>query len=468
MPSTIADPSDPVQAHVESQSLFYVWDVATLRWVRGIQPSASGVTGDMNLVEIVGATPSATNPLPVRLTNGTSFDPTLTVTGPLTDSQLRASAVPVSGPLTDTQLRATAVPVSGPLTDTQLRATAVPVSGPLTDSQLRASSVNVALKDIHGKEGEFNQVRELNVDQPYRVAGTLFVGTTVDTNFWTSTVSGAGAANTQATNLVTTASGTTNSGYAQFQSVRKGRFIFAHPLVVRLAVRLTATTVALNTRRWGAFTTSVAPTPTDGFYFEQSAAGVLSVVCSNGGTPNSVASGSFNGEVSTYTMDTNVHAFEIHYFVMQAQFYIDDVLIHTFTPTTANLSGDFTLPICWNSVNTAAGVTSGVIEGWAAVIRRMGRDVTQPTSFRQSGTTAGQVLKRGPGALRSLSISNVSINSAITLYDNTAASGTVIWSSGTLPALTQPFDIDLHDVQFQTGLDLVIATAASDVVVIYE
>jgi len=36
--------------------------------------------------------------------------------------------LPVTGPLTDTQLRATAVPVSGPLTDTQLRATAVPVS----------------------------------------------------------------------------------------------------------------------------------------------------------------------------------------------------------------------------------------------------------------------------------------------------------------------------------------------------
>jgi hypothetical protein len=62
------------------------------------------------------------------------------VTGPLTDTQLRASAVPVSGtvtatgPLTDTQLRATPVPVSGavtatgPLTDTQLRASAVPVS----------------------------------------------------------------------------------------------------------------------------------------------------------------------------------------------------------------------------------------------------------------------------------------------------------------------------------------------------
>lgn len=75
-----------------------------------------------------------------------------------------STSVPVTGPVTDTQLRATPVPVTvsgtatvtGPLTDAQLRATPVPISGtvtantgltqPLTDSQLRASAfdVNVA------------------------------------------------------------------------------------------------------------------------------------------------------------------------------------------------------------------------------------------------------------------------------------------------------------------------------------
>lgn len=43
---------------------------------------------------------------------------------------------------------AQAWPVSGPLTDTQLRAQAVPVSGPLTDTQLRAQAVNVALTGV--------------------------------------------------------------------------------------------------------------------------------------------------------------------------------------------------------------------------------------------------------------------------------------------------------------------------------
>jgi hypothetical protein len=67
----------------------------------------------------------------------------LSVTGPLTDTELRATPVAVSGPLTDAELRAIAVPVSGPLTDVELRATPVDVLGPLTDAELRAVPVDV-------------------------------------------------------------------------------------------------------------------------------------------------------------------------------------------------------------------------------------------------------------------------------------------------------------------------------------
>lgn len=52
-------------------------------------------------------------------------------------------------PLTDAELRATAVPVSGPVTDAQMRATALPVSGPLTDAQLRAADVPTALRSLY-------------------------------------------------------------------------------------------------------------------------------------------------------------------------------------------------------------------------------------------------------------------------------------------------------------------------------
>lgn len=63
-------------------------------------------------VDGVATDASASNPLPVVQTG------THTVTGPLTDAQLRATPVPVSGTVT----------ASGPLTDAELRASAVPVS----------------------------------------------------------------------------------------------------------------------------------------------------------------------------------------------------------------------------------------------------------------------------------------------------------------------------------------------------
>lgn len=54
--------------------------------------------------------------------------PAALVSGRLDVNIGASTSIAVTGPLTDTQLRATPVPVSGPLTDTQLRATAVPVS----------------------------------------------------------------------------------------------------------------------------------------------------------------------------------------------------------------------------------------------------------------------------------------------------------------------------------------------------
>lgn len=123
--------------------------------VRGPNGGSVPVTLDSGSVTIANVTvPTSvtvnnTNaaPVPVSDAGGSlTIDDgsgSITVDGPVTDAQLRASAVPVSGPLTDGQLRASAVPVSGPLTDAQLRASAVPVSGPLTDAQLRATAVPV-------------------------------------------------------------------------------------------------------------------------------------------------------------------------------------------------------------------------------------------------------------------------------------------------------------------------------------
>lgn len=85
-----------------------------------------------------------------------NFPASQPVTGPLTDSELRATAVPVSGPLTDAQLRATPVPVSGTVTTTGgsvASATVTSVVVSPTVATLAASNASRLKLIIHNENG---------------------------------------------------------------------------------------------------------------------------------------------------------------------------------------------------------------------------------------------------------------------------------------------------------------------------
>lgn len=104
-------------------------------------------------------------------TNATIVGPLpLPVAGPLTDTQLRAAAVPVTvGNFPSTQ------PVSGPLTNTQLRASAVPVSGPLTDAELRASAIPVTVGSAVLPTGAATEATQaaINTKTPALIGGRV-------------------------------------------------------------------------------------------------------------------------------------------------------------------------------------------------------------------------------------------------------------------------------------------------------
>jgi len=344
---------------------------------------------------------------------------------------------------------------------------------PIVSSMPRALDEDQHLKvtlhgmaDHYGFDGQFTPMRDLKIAQPVRVVGSVF-GSAIDTNYWTASTSGVGSASGVASGIATIASGTANSGYGQLTSVRTSRFVFAHPNQFRGLIRIPTVVTALNTRRWGAFSVSTT-TPQNGVYFELSAAGVISVNCVSGTTVNSVASGSFNGTISEYTVDTNVHAYEIIHFTAGAWFYIDNILVHKFVPTTSVLFQSLDVPIAITSINTASGTASGVIECFNSSILKLGKNETSPSSKYQSGTTAGVVLKIGSGILHCIAVSGVANNSVVTLYDNTAASGTILWSSGAMAGNTVPFSINLTGVTFYTGLTLDITAANSTVTVSYE
>jgi hypothetical protein len=125
-------------------------------WPGGITAYLTSIATDNNVVAPV----TLTDGLPVQPMTGASW----AVTGPLTDAQLRATAVPVSltsttitGTVAATQSGSWTVGVSGsvavtgtfwqatqPVSGTFWQATQ-PVSGPLTDAELRATAVPVSL-----------------------------------------------------------------------------------------------------------------------------------------------------------------------------------------------------------------------------------------------------------------------------------------------------------------------------------
>ena len=73
-------------------------------------------------------------------------------------------------------------------------------------------------------------------------------------------------------------------------------------------------------------------------------------------------------------------------------------------------------------------------------------------------------VKSGGGILHTVCVNNPAATGTITMYDNTAASGTKI---GTITTTGSSYGCFTYDASFSTGLTIVTATAASDITVTY-
>lgn len=77
---------------------------------------------------------------------------------------------------------------------------------------------------------------------------------------------------------------------------------------------------------------------------------------------------------------------------------------------------------------------------------------------------ATTTVKSGSGILHTICVNTPAATETITIYDNTAASGTKI---GTITVFASTNPCLTYDVNFATGLTLVTATASSDLTVSY-
>jgi hypothetical protein len=87
-------------------------------------------------------------------------------------------------------------------------------------------------------------------------------------------------------------------------------------------------------------------------------------------------------------------------------------------------------------------------------------------SYQNITGDATTTVKSSPGMLHSITLNAPTATEVITIYDNTAGSGTKI---GTITVPTSPQPVTLkYDVAFWVGLTIVTATASSDVTVSFQ
>ena len=316
------------------------------------------------------------------------------------------------------------------------------------------------LKDQLGYIGNNTPTSEARVAEITRLVGSQFAGSTVDTNFWTSTVANS-ATITQASSEITLTSGVNSAASAQLHSVHRGRVIAGISQQWRGGIQVNDIGIASNVRRWGVAWGATMPTITDGAFFQLNGT-TFQIVTRKGSSDTPVSSGAFNGSVSSYTMTTNAATYEIYYTQTAVLFVINGVLIHTVSASSVTWTNEITLHCYLSNIN-AGNTTSVNVEARFSSIRRVGKENSMPVPARISTATT-TVLKYGPGFLHHITVNNPT-NNAITIYDNTAASGTAIAIINPGASAT-PFSLP-YDCPFQTGLTIVTA-GTPDLTVIYE
>ena len=282
---------------------------------------------------------SATNPLPVALIGPTG----------LTDTQLRATAVPVSGTvavsnmvaqgLTDTQLRATALPVSGTvavsnmvaqgLTDTQIRATALPVSGTFFQpTQPVSGTVNAAAGGVNNSARGDGFLR-VSLD-PTTIIIDAFDAVIDTTNTWTASAT----APTLSAGNVSFPVGIAASAASHLTSKGSGIQGASGYLVFASMATLPAAAETNSKRYLGLVNMAGTPTAAIPFVsaavFEAAEDGLFyGAAYSNGARTFAVA--------LTRPTDGAAHRFAIYYKTSKIYFEIDGVIVGTLS--SPNISG---------------------------------------------------------------------------------------------------------------------------------
>ena len=335
----------------------------------------------------------------------------------------------------------------------------------LTDSGL----LKTAIYELQGEIAvpvQISPMGQMRTADTFRLVGTAFSGATFDTRFWTKTVQVALGDATIGNGVLTLATnGPTANGSIIVNSTRIGRYIPASSNFYRANIRIPSTTGA-NTRRWGAFDAN------DGFYFKYDATGLSLCTRKTAVEATPVSSGSFNGHYgSIWTMDANVHAYEIHWNNSKIYFKIDSQLIHTITSSTSTAADTLSLKVGLECTNTGGNTNNNTMEVRSSTINRLGPIASTPQWFNASGAGATTTLKYGAGQLQRVVINNptTTATNTIILYDNITGAAPIIATLAVGRAGNTSLTAGAieYGLPFFTGLTITTNSTA-DLTIVYE
>ena len=286
----------------------------------------------------------------------------------------------------------------------------------------------------------------------YRLVGTNFDGAVKDTNFWSETVTGTGAAAQNGEVVLST--GSTADSTAQYNSVRRARFVVGSALTWLGDFKFKTAGTADNIRRCGAYDDN------EGFFFELDGT-TFSIGARKATADTLVSTGSFNGDMGTdFSVGTSsYYRLEIEWTPLSTFWYVNGQLLHK--DLTAHQVNVLTLPIRFENNNDNSSTADIDFDCVGSVISRQGQLETNPTGKYIAGAST-TVLKRGAGDLHTV-INNDNSGSCI-IYDNTAGSGTIIAAID----LAKVLGSLNFNMPFSNGLTVVTTGASAKITVTYE
>jgi hypothetical protein len=262
----------------------------------------------------------------------------------------------------------------------------------------------------------------LKVGTATNILGTAFGDASPSDNQWSTIGTGSGVRN-DIPGAISLETGTTADSTVSFQSTTKARFVAANFNVLHIGCNINNIAATDNVRTWGAYNPQDGTT--DGVWFRLDS-GVMCVGYTKQNVETVIIQSNWNGaSKEKFVLDTKTRVYEVQYNAGAIKFFQNGNELHTVTSFDEVYAGLYNFKLALNNENINGNTANNSIQSRALAIYRIGEE--RGATISRTFPTGVTVIKAGAGFVESVTLARSgggSSGSSISIYDNTAASGT--------------------------------------------